>query len=137
MAKMERRQGISSLVVIMAAVMLVGFAAGAKAADGGSDLGNRVSDAGNSFISPDTVVVGCTAGAAAGALTVLLPALALAFAEPAVGFVVAREAVTTISGIGCAVGVVSGLAAIGTAIGLTSLHAALDGRDHNPVGDPR
>jgi len=79
--------------------------------------------AGDGFISVDTVVVGCVAGAAAGALTILLPGAA-AVAEGA-AFAVAPAAVAGIAGIGCAVGVVSGLAAIGTALALDAGRKAL------------
>ncbi len=101
------------ILILLAA--LVGPAAAADIA----------SEPGNSFISPDTVVVGCTAGAAAGALTLLLPAIALAVTEPAIGLVVTRQGVIHLAGIGCAVGVMSGLAAIGTAVGLKALRDAM------------
>ncbi|MBI1207655.1 MAG: hypothetical protein GC191_10260 [Azospirillum sp.] len=68
------------------------------------------------FVSIDTVIIGCTAGAAAGALAVTLPALTVA--ATGVGAATTASALAATAGIGCIVGVVSGLAAIGTALGL-------------------
>ncbi len=68
------------------------------------------------FISFDTVIIGCTAGAAAGALAIALPVLTVA--SSGIGLPASASAVISTAGIGCAVGVVSGLAAIGTAWGL-------------------
>jgi hypothetical protein len=71
------------------------------------------------FISIDTVIIGCAAGAAAGALTVILPSFSV---TPAASILTLLErlppTVGQVSGIGCVVGVVSGVAAIGTAFGL-------------------
>lgn len=65
------------------------------------------------FISLDTVIIGCTAGAAAGALAIALPVLTVA--SSGIGLPASASAILSTAGIGCAVGVVSGLAAIGTA----------------------
>jgi hypothetical protein len=71
---------------------------------------------GEAFISADTIVVGCTAGAAAGALAITLPVLTVA--STGVGLPASAVAVAGTAAVGCAVGAVSGLAAIGTAWGL-------------------
>ena len=76
---------------------------------------------GDSFISVDTVVIGCTAGAAAGALAIALPVLTVA--SSGIGLPASASAIVSTAGIGCAVGVVSGLAAIGTAWGLNILNS--------------
>ncbi len=76
------------------------------------------------FISVDTVIIGCTAGAAAGALAIALPVLTVA--SSGIGLPASASAILSTAGIGCAVGVVSGLAAIGTAWGLNLM---------NQVGD--
>ncbi|MEI6986469.1 MAG: hypothetical protein WCK65_10085 [Rhodospirillaceae bacterium] len=65
------------------------------------------------FISLDTVIIGCTAGAAAGALAIALPVLTIA--SSGIGLPASVSAILSTAGIGCAVGMVSGLAAIGTA----------------------
>lgn len=74
------------------------------------------------FISFDTVIIGCTAGAAAGALAIALPVLTVA--SSGVGLPASASAILGTAGIGCAVGVVSGLAAIGTAWGLNQINQA-------------
>ena len=73
------------------------------------------------FISVDTVVIGCTAGAAAGALAIALPVLTVA--SSGIGLPASASAIISTAGIGCAVGVVSGLAAIGTAWGLNLMNS--------------
>ena len=80
---------------------------------------------GDGFISVDTVVIGCTAGAAAGALAIALPVLTVA--SSGIGLPASASAIISTAGIGCAVGVVSGLAAIGTAWGLNMMSALGDG----------
>ena len=72
------------------------------------------------FISVDTVIIGCTAGAAAGALAIALPVLTVA--SGGIGLPASVSAIFSTAGIGCAVGVVSGLAAIGTAWGLNVIN---------------
>jgi len=72
--------------------------------------------AGDSFISADTVVIGCTAGGGASAFAAVLPLMTTAFGG--VGTVITPAVVAAWTGIGCAVGVVSGLIAIGTAWGM-------------------
>jgi hypothetical protein len=72
------------------------------------------------FISIDTVIIGCTAGAAAGALAIALPVLTVA--SGGIGLPASVSAILSTAGIGCAVGVVSGLAAIGTAWGLNVIN---------------
>ena len=74
------------------------------------------------FISVDTVIIGCTAGAAAGALAIALPVLTVA--SSGIGLPASASAILSTAGIGCAVGVVSGLAAIGTAWGLNLINQA-------------
>ena len=76
---------------------------------------------GDGFISVDTVVIGCTAGAAAGALAIALPVLTVA--SSGIGLPASASAIISTAGIGCAVGVVSGLAAIGTAWGLNLMNS--------------
>jgi len=76
------------------------------------------------FISIDTVVIGCTAGAAAGALAIALPVLTVA--SSGIGLPASASAIISTAGIGCAVGVVSGLAAIGTAWGLNLMNSFSD-----------
>ena len=76
------------------------------------------------FISIDTVVIGCTAGAAAGALAIALPVLTVA--SRGIGLPASASAIVSTAGIGCAVGVVSGLAAIGTAWGLNLMNSLGD-----------
>jgi len=49
---------------------------------------------------------------------------ALAVTEPAVGFTVAREVVTKIYAISCAIGIVSGVVAIGMVYGLALIREA-------------
>ena len=78
----------------------------------------------DNFISVDTVVIGCTAGAAAGALAIALPVLTVA--SSGIGLPASASAIVSTAGIGCAVGVVSGLAAIGTAWGLNLLNSLSD-----------
>jgi len=73
------------------------------------------------FISIDTVVIGCTAGAAAGALAIALPVITVA--SSGIGLPASASAIISTAGIGCAVGVVSGLAAIGTAWGLNLVNS--------------
>ena len=73
------------------------------------------------FISIDTVVIGCTAGAAAGALAIALPVITVA--SSGIGLPASASAIIITAGIGCAVGVVSGLAAIGTAWGLNLVNS--------------
>ncbi|MEI6558146.1 MAG: hypothetical protein WCO00_07035 [Rhodospirillaceae bacterium] len=73
------------------------------------------------FISFDTVIIGCTAGAAAGALAIALPVLTVA--SSGIGLPASASAIISTAGIGCAVGVVSGLAAIGTAWGLNVMNS--------------
>lgn len=79
------------------------------------------------FISFDTVIIGCTAGAAAGALAIALPVLTVA--GTGVGVPASASAILTTAGIGCAVGMASGLAAIGTAWGLNVLNGADGGNN--------
>lgn len=73
----------------------------------------RTAEQRDGFISLDTVIIGCTAGAAAGALAIALPVLTVA--SSGIGLPASASAILSTAGIGCAVGVVSGLAAIGTA----------------------
>ena len=79
---------------------------------------------GDAFISLDTVIIGCTAGAAAGALAIALPVMTVA--SSGIGLPASASAVLSTAGIGCAVGVVSGLAAIGTAWGLAAINTLTD-----------
>ncbi len=79
----------------------------------------RTANRGDGFISIDTVVIGCTAGAAAGALAIALPVMTVA--SSGIGLPASASAIISTAGIGCAVGVVSGLAAIGTAWGLNMM----------------
>lgn len=71
------------------------------------------SEDGSSFISADTVVIGCTAGGGASAFAAVVPMMTTAFG----GAIVTPAIVAAWTGIGCAVGIVSGLIAIGTAWG--------------------
>ncbi len=80
------------------------------------------------FISFDTVIIGCTAGAAAGALAIALPVLTVA--SSGIGLPASASAILSTAGIGCAVGVVSGLAAIGTAWGLNLINRPGESGDH-------
>lgn len=84
----------------------------------------RAAGRNDGFISIDTVIIGCTAGAAAGALAIALPVLTVA--SSGVGLPASASAIIGTAGIGCAVGVVSGLAAIGTAWGLNKLSGLSD-----------
>ncbi len=81
----------------------------------------RSANRGDGFISIDTVVIGCTAGAAAGALAIALPVMTVA--SSGIGLPASASAIISTAGIGCAVGVVSGLAAIGTAWGLNLMNS--------------
>lgn len=66
------------------------------------------------FISPGTVIIGCTAGAAAGALAAGLPVVAAV----ATGLAVVPTAwsfMASITVLGCVIGAASGGVAIGTA----------------------
>ena len=83
---------------------------------------SRTGTPGDGFISVDTVIIGCTAGAAAGALAIALPVLTVA--SSGIGLLASASAILSTAGIGCAVGVVSGLAAIGTAWGLNQINQA-------------
>ena len=79
---------------------------------------------GDDFISINTVIIGCTAGAAAGALAIALPVLTVA--SSGIGLPASASAILGTAGIGCAVGVASGLAAIGTAWGLNLISSLGD-----------
>lgn len=79
------------------------------------------------FISADTVIIGCTAGGGASAFAAVLPLLTTAFGGA--GVVVTPVVVGAWTGIGCAVGVVSGLIAIGTAWGMEALNGRPEGDD--------
>jgi hypothetical protein len=83
---------------------------------------SRMPGPSDGFISVDTVIIGCTAGAAAGALAIALPVLTVA--SSGIGLPASASAILSTAGIGCAVGVVSGLAAIGTAWGLNLINQA-------------
>jgi len=85
----------------------------------------RAAGRSDDFISINTVIIGCTAGAAAGALAIALPVLTVA--SSGIGLPASASAILGTAGIGCAVGVASGLAAIGTAWGLNLI---------NSLGDP-
>lgn len=76
-------------------------------------------DAGDSFISLDTVIVGCTAGATAGAMAIALPVVTMA--STGVGLPASATALVGTAGIGCGVGAASSLAAMGTAWALNVL----------------
>ena len=78
------------------------------------------------FISINTVIIGCTAGAAAGALAIALPVLTVA--SSGIGLPASASAILGTAGIGCAVGVASGLAAIGTAWGLNMISSLGENR---------
>jgi len=65
------------------------------------------------FISPGTVLIGCTAGGGASAFAAVLPVFIAV--TGGTGAIVTPGIVAAWTGIGCAVGVVSGLVAIGTA----------------------
>lgn len=85
-------------------------------------LGTSPARAADALVSFDTIVVGCVAGAAAGALTVVLPAFVTIGGSG--GVIVTSAAVASIAAIGCAVGVISGMAAIGSAVVLDKIHAS-------------
>jgi len=84
----------------------------------------RAAGRNDGFISLDTVIIGCTAGAAAGALAIALPVLTVA--SSGVGLPASASAILGTAGIGCAVGMVSGIAAIGTAWGLNMINGMTD-----------
>lgn len=73
----------------------------------------------DNFISFDTVIVGCTAGATAGAMAIALPVVTMA--GTGIGLPASATALAGTAGIGCGVGAVSSLAAIGTAWALNVL----------------
>lgn len=81
----------------------------------------------SSFISADTVIIGCTAGGGASAFAAVLPLMTTAFGGA--GVVVTPLVVGAWTGIGCAVGVVSGLIAIGTAWGMETLNQSAGADD--------
>lgn len=97
----------SKFIAIMMTVMLLALTDGRSAWAAGED---------SSFISADTVVIGCTAGGGAAAFAAVLPLMTTAFGG--VGVAITPAVVVAWTGIGCAVGVVSGAIAIGTAWGL-------------------
>lgn len=65
------------------------------------------------FVSADTVIIGCTAGAAAGALAGSLPVFAALMSG--VGFPASLHMLINLTGLGCGVGAASGGVAILTA----------------------
>ncbi|CAK0753396.1 exported hypothetical protein [uncultured Gammaproteobacteria bacterium] len=71
------------------------------------------------FISFDTVMIGCTAGAAAGALSVAMPAVTAA--STGIGLPFSATLVASTAAVGCTVGVISGVVAIASALGLSFL----------------
>lgn len=79
------------------------------------------------FISADTVIIGCTAGGGASAFAAVLPLLTTAFGGA--GVAVTPVVVGAWTGIGCAVGVVSGIIAIGTAWGMETWKETAVGDD--------
>jgi hypothetical protein len=91
-------------------------APGAAAAGGGSSAAADSSEApgrADYFISTDTIVIGCTAGAAAGILVGSVPvagALVTGFGVPEAVVLLAN-----LAGMGCGVGAVSGAVAVLTA----------------------
>ena len=73
----------------------------------------RASGGESSFISADTLIIGCTAGGGASAFAAVLPLMTTAFGG--VGVAITPGVVAAWTGIGCAVGIVSGGIAVGTA----------------------
>ncbi|CAK0749795.1 membrane hypothetical protein [uncultured Gammaproteobacteria bacterium] len=71
---------------------------------------------GDYFVSADTVIIGCTAGAAAGVLAGSLPVFAALIAQT--GLSVSVALLVNLTGLGCVVGAASGGVAILTAMGL-------------------
>lgn len=82
-----------------------------------------------SFISADTVVIGCTAGGGASAFAAVLPLMTTAFGG--VGTAITPAVVAAWTGIGCAVGIVSGLIAIGTAWGMETWREGRSANDED------
>lgn len=73
----------------------------------------RAAEGESSFISADTLIIGCTAGGGASAFAAVLPLMTTAFGG--VGVAITPGVVAAWTGIGCAVGIVSGGIAVGTA----------------------
>ncbi len=76
----------------------------------------RAAEGESSFISADTLIIGCTAGGGASAFAAVLPLMTTAFGG--VGVAITPAVVGAWTAIGCAVGIVSGGIAVGTAWGM-------------------
>jgi hypothetical protein len=76
----------------------------------------RAAEGESSFISADTLIIGCTAGGGASAFAAVLPLMTTAFGG--VGVAITPAVVAAWTAIGCAVGIVSGGIAVGTAWGM-------------------
>ncbi|NYZ11845.1 hypothetical protein HL658_04730 [Azospirillum sp. RWY-5-1] len=107
-----------SVLTVVIGLLLAGATASPAHAQNGGE---------SSFISADTVIIGCTAGGGASAFAAVLPLLTTAFGGA--GVLVTPAVVGAWTGIGCAVGVVSGLIAIGTAWGMETWNQSLEADD--------
>jgi len=83
----------------------------------------------NKFVSTDTLIIACSAGAVSGAVAHALPALALLASGVAAPIGVATIAGTGV--FGCIISAAAGAVAIGTQLGLRLAHRTLGAETHD------